>query len=143
MLKALILPPVRNALKSKFDKPSVSKDISANELDNVDSNDIVTKNGENYIPFEKDRLDNGVTGTGKLNFSNKKNEFHFNNSKWNIDKKKNNYQEDVVTINHSELPENTILSQVSMLGSHDAGTYAYTSYKSMGGCSPLPLKHNV
>ncbi|MCW7650489.1 hypothetical protein OM409_23980 [Serratia bockelmannii] len=133
-------PPVRNALKSKFDKPSVSKDISANELDNVDSNDIVTKNGENYIPFEKDRLDNGVTGTGKLNFSNKKNEFYFNNSKWNIDKKKNNYQEDVVTINHSELPENTILSQVSMLGSHDAGTYAYTSYKSMGGLLPFAFK---
>lgn len=137
-------PPERHALKATFNKPSVSKDISVNEFDNVDSNDIVTKNGETYISFENDRLDfdnyNRVTGSGELNFSNKKNEFYFNNSKWKIGKKKNNYQEDVVTINHSELPENTLLSQVSMLGSHDAGTYAYTSYKSMGGLFPFAFK---
>ncbi|MBL0905841.1 hypothetical protein [Serratia bockelmannii] len=137
-------PPERHALKATFNKPSVIKDISVNEFDNIDSNDIVTKNGETYISFKKDRLsvdnDNRVTGAGKLNFSNKKNEFYFNNSKWKIGKKKNNYQEDVVTINHSELPENTLLSQVSMLGSHDAGTYAYTSYKSMGGLFPFAFK---
>ncbi|MEL5380387.1 hypothetical protein [Serratia ureilytica] len=135
-------PSVRHALKSTFDNPSVSKDISVNEFDNVDSNDIVTKNGETYITFEKDRLDNDnrVTDAGKLNFSNKKNDFFFNSSKWNIGKKKNNYQEDVETINHCELPENTLLSQVSMLGSHDAGTYSYTSYKSIGGLLPFAFK---
>ncbi|AKH65165.1 MULTISPECIES: hypothetical protein [Photorhabdus] len=29
-------------------------------------------------------------------------------------------------VNHNELPADTQLSQIAMLGSHDAGTYAYS-----------------
>jgi hypothetical protein len=47
----------------------------------------------------------------------------------------------VAMINHSELPESTQLSQISMLGSHDAGTYAYSkSYNSVGSLLPFAFK---
>ncbi|WP_340610695.1 RHS repeat-associated core domain-containing protein [Xenorhabdus bharatensis] len=39
------------------------------------------------------------------------------------------------SINHSELPANTKLSQIAMLGSHDAGTYAYS--RARNGASSL------
>ncbi|WP_323836534.1 hypothetical protein [Photorhabdus africana] len=49
------------------------------------------------------------------------------------------------SVNHNELPANTQLSQIAMLGSHDAGTYAYSRkrngmFSSLGALFPSAFK---
>ncbi|RAW85918.1 hypothetical protein [Photorhabdus laumondii] len=49
------------------------------------------------------------------------------------------------SLNHNELPANTQLSQIAMLGSHDAGTYAYSRrrngmFSSLGAAFPFAFK---
>ncbi|MCW7546608.1 hypothetical protein OO184_01245 [Photorhabdus sp. APURE] len=49
------------------------------------------------------------------------------------------------SVNHNELPADTQLSQIAMLGSHDAGTYAYSRkrngmFSSLGAALPFAFK---
>ncbi|HHV7357653.1 TPA: dermonecrotic toxin domain-containing protein [Morganella morganii] len=46
----------------------------------------------------------------------------------------------VLMINHHDLPENTHLAQIAMLGSHDAGTYAFNGFNSVGAIFPFAFK---
>lgn len=46
----------------------------------------------------------------------------------------------IMLINHHDLPENTHLAQISMLGSHDAGTYDFSGFNSMGAIFPFAYK---
>lgn len=46
----------------------------------------------------------------------------------------------VLMINHHDLPENTHLGKISMLGSHDAGTYDFSGFKSAGAVFPFAFK---
>ncbi|MEG3133561.1 hypothetical protein SC206_08335 [Rouxiella sp. T17] len=63
-----------------------------------------------------------------------------------ISESSNNHQMNSLSPDHITLPVNTKLSQISMLGSHDAGTYAYSRKKndgklnSMGALFPFAFK---
>ncbi|RJF58553.1 hypothetical protein D4100_07325 [Serratia inhibens] len=155
--------PISKGLVSKIKNVKIGKDIVLNDFDSIDHNGIVMKEGGCYLslggsgkPLENYDPDEG---TAKILFGSERGDIYFKESSWVEGRKPRSenllkniskanpvaaFEEGYIAINHNEMPKNTRLSQISMLGSHDAGTYAFRRKKgipgSLGEAFPFAFK---